>query len=455
MQLEDSFLATHESMLDTLVLRNLVEPSLHDSLQIQMSLEPHKKAMGTILKGNSTVKVRHFETNCNDPGDTITLDYQAIVDVDSADSADHLLMWNGNPSMLVRSVKLFISETDRAFRQNPTAHVFAMQLDTLLFLDHYTRVIRQIAPPLTARLDTAAATEGTGRPQGSLLIREEILPGMPGIRVEHYRGYLLGNLLPQFIFAFILLGLSASALAFAYRSLNKQVALNRLRDSFIANISHELKTPVSTLKLAMETLSSEGLLTDRRKSLEYLEMASRETERLEKMISRVLVHDAMQDGKVLPGREPCNLAEICRSAIGSLEIRILESGARVETILPEEPVTIYADREILLGVVVNLLDNSLKYGGTGPEVHLQVSGGNTGPSITVSDRGPGIPAEYQGMVFEKFFRVPSGDTHDVKGHGLGLSYVKQVMKSLGGKVTYRNRSGGGAEFTLHFPPQGS
>jgi signal transduction histidine kinase len=112
-----------------------------------------------------------------------------------------------------------------------------------------------------------------------------------------------------------------------------------------------------------------------------------------------------------------------------------------------------ADRVYVEGVIINLIDNSLKYAGEHPEISLHIACHPTGITISVADNGPGIPGEYKDQIFEKFFRIPAGNTHNVKGYGLGLNFASQVMAQHGGSIAFENLPEKGCRFTLNFPSQ--
>ena len=259
------------------------------------------------------------------------------------------------------------------------------------------------------------------------------------------------SILPQILFGLTLLLLSGSALLFAYRSLLRQLALNRLRNDFVGNISHELKTPVSTVKVALEALSSYDKQKDAGKAEEYLEMANRELGRLELLVGKVLHHEMLDNPSLVLDKEPCDPADLARSAIQSLEIPIRKAGAIVD--LQEEggPCQLQVDRVYVEGMIINLIDNSLKYAGEHPEILVHIACKHSTTTLSVTDKGPGIPEEYKDQVFEKFFRIPAGNTHNVKGYGLGLNFAAQVMAKHGGSISYSKPPEGGCRFTLEFP----
>ncbi|MCK4748672.1 MAG: HAMP domain-containing histidine kinase, partial [Bacteroidales bacterium] len=246
------------------------------------------------------------------------------------------------------------------------------------------------------------------------------------------------------------LGLSASALLIAYRSLKKQLALNEMRDDFISNISHELQTPVSTVKVALEALNTYDLKKDPKITGEYLEMASREVDRLGGLVGKVLNHSLLEDQSDWLQKEACDLHDMVQKIMKTMEITIREKGAEISLIPAEGPFMVLVDPVYVEGVIHNLIDNSLKYAGPEPEIEILLASGSSGVTLSVRDNGPGIPNEFKEQVFEKFFRITTGDRHDVKGYGLGLNFASQVMEQHHGSISQDNLPGGGCEFILHF-----
>ncbi len=451
LRLSDLYAKTHEQLIDTLVLNHLVIPSLNDSLLVELNISDERNIHFRNDTGSQGMRLRAIRSDSAFVPDGFAFDFKTLEDLDSSRRDSMHLTSESEQDMLVRTVKLFISQTDESFRDHPSAHVFAMQVDTALFIEQFKKSIEGWWPHFVIHPDQQGPrVPGRGIPR-NLLIKEKDGPELPGIRVEHYRAYLLRLILPQFLFVMVLLGLSASALLFAFRNFRKQLLMNQLRDDFIANISHELKTPVSTVKIALEALGTFDLKNDPEKAVEYLEMATRETDRLEKLVSRVLQHEVMQKAKGALHKEPVDLVKIALSALRTFDIQARETGAVIKTEIPEHAVMIMADPIYLEGVISNMIDNSLKYGGPDPEIQLLISTGPSGPRISVRDRGPGIPNEYKEYIFERFFRIPSGDQHNVKGYGLGLSFAKHVMGQHNGSITFRNLPQRGCEFTLQFP----
>ncbi len=428
----------HDQMVDSMLMEHLITPTLNDSVMVRIRLSD----MSTLHTGSdsnhASVIIKHLEADSSLEPYSMTKDSIRYIGTTGEER-------------LVRSVKLFINETDAAFRTDTKAHVFSMNIDSLLVLQMLNETFLEKEWNFhTSWLDRDLNQAQLSALPG-IIISEKPQLDIPKLHVEHVAPYLLGLLLPQFIFAFILLGVSASALIIAYRSLRKQLILNELRNDFISNISHELKTPVSTVKVALEALRTFDLKEDPKASASYLEMASKEAERLENLVGRVLNHQVLEDPSAVVQKEVCDLGEVARKVLATLEIQIKEKGAKAEVQSPPEPCLVLADLVYLESVVINLIDNSLKYAGPQAEIHIEIVCNDQGKFLKVKDKGPGIPDKYRDQIYEKFFRIPTGDQHNVKGYGLGLNFASRVMGIHGGSITFRNLPGRGCEFILNFP----
>lgn len=269
------------------------------------------------------------------------------------------------------------------------------------------------------------------------------------IRVRGYQLYLFKMLLPQAGFSFVLLLLTGLAFWMAYRNIKQQTAFSEQKDSFISNISHELKTPVATTKVALEALSTYNALDDPARSRKYLQMATWEIARLEALINRVMNTIMAEDGRISLDKETIHLPALLQEITGMLQPLLAQKDKKITWQQPDEPVLIEADKMHMQGTVYNLLDNAVKYGGDTIHISLEAPEGKA--VLKISDNGPGIPAAYHRKIFEKFFRVPSGNRHDVKGHGLGLSYAWYVVQAHGGTIAVESSGNEGATFVITLP----
>lgn len=283
------------------------------------------------------------------------------------------------------------------------------------------------------------------------LIEGGVFGAFPGLFVTGYKSFLVKKLSTQILFGLILLLITGTAFFSSHRSMKNQMLMSRMREDFISNISHELKTPVSTVKVTLEALQKYDILKDAGTTAEYLKMASMETERLNGLINKVLENNELEYSRDMIKKEPADLSKMIKDILSLMHYRISSQNAMIVFEDIDRPVMVPLDRVYIEGVIINLIDNSLKYSDKKPEINISLRDDSAYAFMTVSDNGPGIPQEYISKVFDKFFRIPSENRHNVKGYGLGLSFAKMVMENHGGTISVQNNKKGGCSFILKFP----
>jgi two-component system phosphate regulon sensor histidine kinase PhoR len=254
------------------------------------------------------------------------------------------------------------------------------------------------------------------------------------------------------LFSIILLGITILSFVLLYRTLLKQKRLADLKNEFISNITHELKTPIATVGVAIEALKNFNAINDPQRTKEYLDISSNELQRLGLLVDKVLKLSVFEKQQLELKYEPVNLREIVDEVTASLKLQLEKNNARV-SVTQNGDLNLQGDRLHLLSVVFNLLDNAIKYSNSDPSVQIELSGGEQNVELSIKDNGIGISSEYQSKVFEKFFRVPAGDTHNTKGYGLGLSYVAHVVQKHNGIISVDSQPGLGTRFTIILPKQ--
>lgn len=272
--------------------------------------------------------------------------------------------------------------------------------------------------------------------------------------IPDYKGYLLRKMLPHILFSLLLFGVTAAAFGVIYKSLWQQQRLTALKNDFIGNITHELKTPITTVGVALEALSDFEVLKKPEQAREYLAISKLELERLTLLVDKVLRLSMFEEKQPRLNPEPLEMAGLVGQVLDAMKLQA-ENAKAVIRFTSEGSDTFFmnGDRLHLTSVVFNLIDNALKYKGMDAleiSVTLQKIPENR-IILTVQDNGTGIAPEYQSKIFDKFFRVPSGNTHNVKGHGLGLSYVASVIQQHGGSIRVESVEGKGSRFVVELP----
>lgn len=271
------------------------------------------------------------------------------------------------------------------------------------------------------------------------------------VAVTGYQPYLLKKIIPQILFSLVLFCSIVAAFLSIYQNLRRQQRLTALKNDFISNITHELKTPITTVGVAIEALSNFNALKNPERTQEYLQISKHELHRLSILVDKVLKMSLFEQKEPELKLEPLNLKNLIQDILASFQLQFDRKAAQVNFNTSGSDFNLTADKTHLTSVVYNLVDNALKYSQQSPQIQIQLIAQNEALQMSVQDNGIGIEADYLNKIFDKFFRVPTGNSHNVKGHGLGLSYVASVVNQHNGKIEVQSTLGEGSNFTLYFP----
>lgn len=295
-------------------------------------------------------------------------------------------------------------------------------------------------------------TPAPGMDRAGIITEPVSLNPMQGYSVElvSVEGYLSRRISPEIFFSVVLTAIIGSAFAFMYRNIRAQQRLVESKNEFINNVTHELKTPVSTVSVALEAIQNFRASSNEDLAKEYLQIARRELARLNDITDRILKTSILEH-EILNQKEHCDLSALIQNVLNDKKIIIEQREVTVAYSVAGSDFSLYCDPYHLYQLVENLLDNAIKYSPEHPHVDITLKGSEHSVELIVADRGIGIPKEYHDKIFEKFFRVPTGDVHTIKGYGLGLSYVQNLVRSLGGKIVVNSEPGAGTSFNISFP----
>ena len=240
------------------------------------------------------------------------------------------------------------------------------------------------------------------------------------------------------------------ALILSVQAIARQSRLSQMKSDFVSNVSHELRTPLASIRVFGEYMRLGRVYRDE-KIREYGEYIEAESRRLTQLINNILDFSKIESAEKKYQFVESDLAELVRQTVGAFAMPLREQGFRVDYEGPSEPLPAVIDKDAMAQVVVNLLDNAVKYSKERKEIGVHVGRDGDELQISVRDRGIGIPASEQKKIFEKFYRVGSGLVHDVKGSGLGLAIVAHVVKAHGGRVDVQSEPGEGSTFTITLP----
>jgi signal transduction histidine kinase len=262
------------------------------------------------------------------------------------------------------------------------------------------------------------------------------------------------GVLKEMIFPLFLSGLLIVFTIFCFyyiiRTILQQKRLTELKDDFINNMTHELKTPIATITVAVEGLQKYNVLTDPEKTQRYLRTSRNELARLNELVSKVLNVAAFENKEVRLNKEKVAIDELVNDLVSS---EMLKAGKQVDINYHNNNgiKSIEADKMHLRNVLANIIDNAVKYCDEPVVIKINLNKVGNNAVISLKDNGMGIPAAHINHVFDKFYRVPAGNVHNVKGTGLGLNYVKFIVEAHKGNVNVKSEPAAGSEFIITLP----
>ena len=301
----------------------------------------------------------------------------------------------------------------------------------------------------------SSPTWGTGKPEVSQNMSDPFRGLSLGIKFQGTTAEAIGRrwVTQSFLILGVLSVLMIGGLVLTYRSVNKQVALARLKSDFVSNVSHELRTPLALIRLYAETLEL-GRITTSEKKNEYYGIIRKESERLTALINNILDFSRIEAGRKEYDFRETDIAELVRNTLDSYRFQIEQQGfALHEEIEPNIP-RVRVDREAIARALVNLVNNALKYSDHEKFLGVKLYREKSVLKLEVIDRGIGIDRNEQSRIFEKFYRTCDPLVHNTKGSGLGLSLVRHITEAHGGDVEVESTPGRGSKFTLKLPIAG-
>ena len=254
---------------------------------------------------------------------------------------------------------------------------------------------------------------------------------------------------PVLILSMVLILIILGTFIYSIRVIQNQKKNTRIKTDFINNMTHELKTPIATIGLACEALTDKNIKLDNTSQNRFLKTIKSENERLGKLVENVLESSVSVKASPELKLEVFNIEEVIKKAIKSIQLSYNTRNGKIKTDFLAQNKIIEADKLHITNVIHNLLDNSLKYSSKSPLVTISTRDVIGGVIIRIKDNGIGIAKDNHKRIFEKLFRVPTGDLHNVKGFGLGLSYVKSIIDLHNGKIMVESKLGNGSTFTVN------
>ncbi len=381
--------------------------------------------------------------------------------------ADGITLTEGLSSEKIKRKKAFVGDIMKSLMevdlQTPLEkRINKKELDSLIALalaekgiyaDYEFGVYDRSGKLVIAKYDsTSDRLEGSS--YRARLFRNDLL-GNPGFLKMYFPGqtsYLLKTNSLMLATSLIIVLAIIYIFFWTVKAIITQKRNSEIKNDFINNMTHELKTPISTISLACEVLRDGSLNLDSAATKRYVRMIDEENKRLGLLVQEVLQSAVLDKGDFKLKKEPLNLSDLVREVTSKMQIKVREKGGIMNVFLPEnENCTFEGDKVHLSNVLYNLIDNAIKYTPENPEIEISLEKLENEYKISVKDNGIGISREHQKKVFDRLYRVPTGNLHDVKGFGLGLNYVVTILKRINGRITLISKPGTGSTFTIYLP----
>jgi two-component system phosphate regulon sensor histidine kinase PhoR len=238
------------------------------------------------------------------------------------------------------------------------------------------------------------------------------------------------------------------AFAISIMMVIKQKKISDIKTDFINNMTHEFKTPIATISLAADTIINPKVIGDQSRINHFIGIIKDENKRMNLQVERILQMSLLDKSELDLNKVPTSLHLLIQKAVDSIQMQVSELKGKIELNLNASEDIFEVDEIHFTNVVNNLLDNALKYSNETPQISITSNQNSNGIIISVEDNGIGMSKEAQARIFDKFFRVTKGNIHNVKGFGLGLSYVKAIIEAHGGQISVKSELGKGSRFDI-------
>jgi len=284
------------------------------------------------------------------------------------------------------------------------------------------------------------------------LFQQEVeSPGMLMVFFPTKSSFILGTVLKTLLASILFMGIILFCFAYTIAVIFKQKKLSEMKNDFINNMTHEFKTPIATISLASDSISNPMVIHSPDKIRRFTDIIRQENKRMNNQVEKVLQMAQIDRQDFTLKISDINLHDVITNAVEYMSLQVERKDGTVKADLGAEKAMIQGDMTHISNIINNLLDNANKYSPEKPEISVSTRNVPGGVEVNVTDKGIGISKEAKKHIFEKFYRVHTGNLHDVKGFGLGLSYVKAMMDAHKGKVDVKSELGKGSSFILFFP----
>lgn len=347
----------------------------------------------------------------------------------------------------IRSIRVYRRDDfNKQVASSVTSPEFYEMMDSILFQNFKEVGIEEIFRPLDTQEFVSNVNPDSVVRNGYIIVKSTFGKTPYSFDTGLMTGYILLNMSGIIITSLMVVAIVIFSFWFFISTLKKQMELDEMKSSFTSNITHELKTPIAVAYAANDALLNYGLADNPVKREEYLLDTKEQLEKLSALVERILSMSMKERGNFRLEVSETNIRDMFEKIVQETRLRTAKScDIQIEA---DENLTAVFDAKLMSSVVSTLVDNAVKYSGEPVRILLKAIRKSDKLFLSVSDNGIGIAQEHQRHVFEKFYRVPHGDVHDVKGYGIGLYFAKTIVERHGGRISLTSTPGEGSTFTI-------
>jgi two-component system phosphate regulon sensor histidine kinase PhoR len=265
------------------------------------------------------------------------------------------------------------------------------------------------------------------------------------------RKFILSGIIGMILLSVIFTSIIILAYSSALFQLVKQRKISEIKTDFINNMTHEFKTPIATINLALDAIRNPKVIDDKEKVLRYLRMIKEENKRMHAQVENVLRISKLEKNELNISKDRVELNDLVEDALSHVELLVEDRKGYIKTFFNAEKSSVLANETHFTNVIVNILDNAIKYSPEAPKIEVHTENAGTNIILKIKDHGSGMSKAAAKKVFEKFYREHTGNIHNVKGHGLGLAYVKRIVEDHQGHVSVESEKEKGSTFIIKLP----
>jgi len=271
------------------------------------------------------------------------------------------------------------------------------------------------------------------------------------VNFPHQKSFILSSIWSLLIGSLLFTSIIIGVFYYTVVILLRQKKLSEIKNDFINNMTHEFKTPLATISLAVDAVNNPMILKDESKIKHYTHIIKEENKRMNAQVEKVLQMALLDKNEISLSTDDIDIHDIIYRAVENISVQVEEKDGKIDMELAAERYELTGDEVHLSNVISNLLDNANKYSPEKPEIKITTESDDKGIYITVADHGIGMSNDDVKMIFEKFYRVPTGNVHNIKGFGLGLTYVKAIIEAHKGTIDVKSQPKKGSQFKLFLP----